>query len=365
MIEQVYIKNYKSIKELKLPLNRLNVLIGSNGAGKSNFISFFELTKAIYEQRLGSYTLFKGGIDSLLYQGRKISPSISGMLDFNNTNAFFFEIKPTQANKGYIERTGDYFNCNGKDGKDYSRDWNKTQWDSAVEESSLMDNPKWRASYLKKYLSSFTVYHFHDTSESSPLRGDCNVNDNEYLRDNGSNLAAYLYALMHNDEKAFKLIEGVVRSIAPYFKCFNLHPDKINNENIRLEWLERDTDMYLNGYSFSDGTIRFIALATLLLQTNLPEVIIIDEPELGLHPAAINKLAALIKKASVKSQIIISTQSTNLVNCFEADDIIVVDRENNQSTFRHLCGNELNSWMEDYDMSLSDLWEKNMIGGQL
>ena len=123
--------------------------------------------------------------------------------------------------------------------------------------------------------------------------------------------------------------------------------------------------MYLNGYSFSDGTLRFIALATLLLQSDTPEIIIIDEPELGLHPAAINKLAELVKRASIKSQIILSTQSTNLLNCFETEDVIVVDRIDNQSVFRHLSGEELEKWMDEYNLSISDLWEKNMIGGQL
>ena len=149
------------------------------------------------------------------------------------------------------------------------------------------------------------------------------------------------------------------------FKGFKLRPDANNKERIRLEWEERDTDMYLDGYSFSDGTLRFIALTTLLLQSKMPEVIIIDEPELGLHPAAINKLAQLVKQASLKSQIILSTQSTNLVNCFEVEDIIVVDRADNQSVFRHLEREELEKWMDDYELSLSDLWEKNMIGGQL
>ena len=364
MIEQVVINNYKSIRDLSLPLNRLNVLIGSNGVGKSNFISFFELTKAIYEQRFGSYTLSKGGIDSLLYCGRKVSPSIHGLLDFDNNNAFFFEIKPAQSNKGFIEKTGDYFNNFHTEGKDYA-EWNKTLWDSAVEESSLIQNLKWRAGYLKKYLSSFTVYHFHDTSASSPMRGDCNINDNECLRDNGSNLAAFLYSMMQNDETNFRLIEGVVSSIAPYFKCFKLRPDVNDKERIRLEWEEKETDMYLNGYSFSDGTLRFIALATLLLQSKTPEVIVIDEPELGLHPAAINKFAELVKRASNKSQIILSTQSTNLVNCFDVKDIIVVDRIESQSVFRHLSEEDLATWMDEYDLSISDLWEKNMIGGQL
>ena len=364
MIEQVIISNYKSIRNLELPLQRLNVLIGSNGVGKSNLISFFELAKAIIEQRFGSYTLEKGGIDNLLYRGRKESNHIKGLLNFDNTNAFFFELKPVQSNKGYIEQSGDYFNHLHLVDKDYSK-WNKSKWDSAVEESCILDNLQWRAEHIRRHFKSFTVYHFHDTSSKSPMRGECDINDNESLRDNGANLAAYLYRLQQTDEKAFKLIEGVIRSIAPYFKQFKLRPNSINPDKISLEWEEKETDMYLNGYSFSDGTLRFIALATLLLQTNAPKVIIIDEPELGLHPAAINKFAEMIKKASFKSQIILSTQSTNLVNCFEPEDVIVVDRKDGQTAFKRLSKTDLAVWIEEYEYSLSDVWEKNIIGGQL
>ena len=358
MIENVIIKNFKSIRDLELPLTNLNVLIGSNGVGKSNFISFFEMAKAIFEQRFGSYTLDKGGIDNLLYRGRKISKEIYGLMDFKNTNAFFFTLKPAQSNKGYIENTGDYFNNRQEPDKDYFGLWHRTFWDSGVEESALI-------THLKTYLRSFTVYHFHDTSSSSPMRGQCEINDNSFLRDNGSNLAAYLYMLKQTDEKAFRLIEGTIHSIAPYFKRFNLRPDPVTPSKISLEWEEVNSDMYLNGYSFSDGTIRFIALATLLLQSKLPEVIIIDEPELGLHPAAINKLAALIKRASKSSQIILSTQSTNLVNCFEPENIIVVDREDEQTVFKRLNPADLSVWMDEYNYSISDMWETNLIGGQL
>ena len=130
-------------------------------------------------------------------------------------------------------------------------------------------------------------------------------------------------------------------------------------------WLEYYSDFYHNGYSFSDGTIRFIALATLLLQTNLPQIIIIDEPELGLHPAAINKFAAMVKRASLHSQLIISTQSSNLVNCVEPEDVIVVDRKDGQTVFNRLDSNRLSVWLDDYDYSLSEVWEKNLIGGQI
>lgn len=365
MIENVIIKNFKSIRDLELPLTNLNVLIGSNGVGKSNFISFFEMAKAIFEQRFGSYTLDKGGIDNLLYRGRKISKEIYGLMDFKNTNAFFFTLKPAQSNKGYIDNTGDFFNKRGESTKDYLGQWHRTFWDSAVEESNLMGKMYGRAYYLNSYLRSFTVYHFHDTSSSSPMRGQCEINDNSFLRDNGSNLAAYLYMLKQTDEKAFRLIEGTIHSIAPYFKRFNLRPYPVTPSKISLEWEEVNSDMYLNGYSFSDGTIRFIALATLLLQSKLPEVIIIDEPELGLHPAAINKLAALIKRASKSSQIILSTQSTNLVNCFEPENIIVVDREDEQTVFKRLNPADLSVWMDEYNYSISDMWETNLIGGQL
>ncbi|MFR9650122.1 MAG: AAA family ATPase [Rikenellaceae bacterium] len=365
MIEQVIIQNYKSIKDLKLPLKQINVLIGSNGVGKSNFISFFELTKSIYEQNFGAFTLEKGGIDSLLYRGRQISERISGVLDFDNTNAFYFHIKPKQSEKGYIEESGDYFNANEDSSKNYYH-WSTRKWDVATDESSLREMYIGRARYVKNYLNSFTIYHFHDTSSTSPMRGSCNINDNYNLKHNGSNLAAYLYKLSIVDTKAFKLIEATVRSIAPYFKRFNLRENPNVAGTIQLEWEENGSDMYLNGYSFSDGTLRFIALATLLLQSKLPEAIIIDEPELGLHPAAIDKFAALVNRASNSSQIIISTQSTNVVNNFEVKDIITVDRgDSGESIFKHLSKDDLSVWMDEYNYSISELWEKNIIGGQL
>lgn len=364
MIEKVIIRNFKSIKNLDLRLRNLNVLIGANGVGKSNFISFFEMTKALFEQRLGSYILGKGGVDNLLHKGRKISDSIYGLIDFDNTNAFFYNIKPSPSNRGYIDFTGDCFNVYHTTDKKYTT-WNKTQWDSGVEESNIIHDISYRAKYLKKYLSGFVVYHFHDTSTTSPMRGQCDINDNEHLKDNGANLAAYLYKLQQTDIYAFRIIEQTISSVAPYFKRFKLRPDPLVANKISLEWEENESEMYLNGYSFSDGTIRFVALATLLLQSELPEVIIIDEPELGLHPVAINKLAAMIRMASKKSQIILSTQSTNLVNNFECEDVIVVDRSENQTVFNHLDKDALKVWLDEYEYTIADLWEKNIIGGQL
>ena len=362
MIEQIFIENYKSIRNAKIRLNSLNVLIGSNGVGKSNFISFFELVQAMLNQRLGSYILSRGGIERMLYQGRKQSDFIRSLIDFKNTNAFFFEIKPTIGEKAFIEYSGDYFNTKGEKSKDYEGQWNRTWWDKSVEESEILHSPKWHGGYLRAFLKSFTVYHFHDTSINSPMRQACKIGDNERLRHDASNLAAYLYRLQENEPRTFRLIEGVIRSIAPYFKSFKLRPNPLSPDTITLEWDEVESDMYLDANSFSDGTLRFIALATLLLQPELPETVIVDEPELGLHPTAINKLAALVRKASLKKQIILATQSVNFVNCFEPQDIIVVDRENKQTVFHRLNTEDLAAWIDEY--SIGDIWEKNVIGGQ-
>lgn len=361
MIERIIIDNYKSIRHAEIDLCPINILIGENGAGKSNFISFFELIKALYDQRLGNYMLSNNGISSQLYNGRKASAWMGGTIDYNNTHAFLFRLRPGIGEKAFIEKTGDYFNPNEDKGKSYENR-NFTTWDKDVEESGISSASYCRAQYIRDLLQSFVVYHFHDTGKTSPMRQPCETGDDTALRCDASNLAAVLYRLQQTEEKIFALIEGTVRSVAPYFKRFNLKPGRINPNQIKLEWEEKDSDMYLDSHALSDGTLRFIALTALLLQKQLPETIIIDEPELGLHPAAITKLAAMIKKASLKTQIIIATQSVELINNFPIEDLIVVGREERQSTFHKYTAEELNIWLEEY--SVGELWRKNIIGGR-
>lgn len=362
MIERIVIQNYKSIQEARIDLRDINVLIGENGAGKSNFISFFELVKALYDMRLTGYMLANGGMGSQLYQGLKHSNCISGIIDYNNTNAFFFELKPRQGGEmAYISLTGDFFNTYNHRDKDY-KNWNKTIWDKDIEESKISEIKYPRAKYIRNILESFIVYHFHDTSKTSPMRQFCSIDDNSSLRHDASNLPAILYKLKETDPKSFTLIENTIRTVAPYFKRFKLAPMTLDPTKIKLEWEEKDSDMYLDAYSLSDGTLRFIALATLLLQSKLPNTIIIDEPELGLHPAAITKLSAMIKLASKKSQIIIASQSVELINNFSVDDLIIVGREGKQSTFKRLNEEDYTLWLESY--SVGELWDKNILGGR-
>ena len=360
MIRQIIIENYKSIRKATIDLAPINVLIGPHGAGKSNLISFFELLSALYNQLLQRYILERGGIERLLHNGLKGSDKIRGVFNFDNINAFGFVLMPTDVG-GAVVATQDCFNSEKSEDMDYAA-WSRVTWDNGVLESQMRDNKTWRAGYLQKYLESFTVYHFHDTSRTSAMRRPCDVGDNRYLRHDASNLPAFLYLLQQKEPSAFSLIEQTIQSIAPYFKRFNLAPSLLAPNQISLVWEEQDSDMYLDAQSLSDGTLRFIALVTLLLQPNPPKTIVIDEPELGLHPASIEKLAGLVRVASHKAQLIIATQSSSFVSCFEPADVVVVERKEHSTAFVRPNKERLDSWLEDY--SLGEIWEKNLIGGR-
>lgn len=348
MISSIHIEGFKSIREMILALHPINILIGANGAGKSNFISFFKLLNNLYEKRLENYSLRKE-TENLLYFGSKTTQHIYFKITFG-TDAYECQLSPSAKGTLFV----DYENVfNGK----------QTHLSINSRESVLKDHQEGVAQRISAYMRTFKNYHFHDTSENAPLRKPSLLSDNFSLREDGGNLPSFLYYLQEKYPSCFSQIEAVIRMVAPYFERFNLHPDRFNDSIIKLEWFaEQHPDIPFNSTHLSDGTLRFMALATLLMQPFLPEVIIIDEPELGLHPFAINVLAGLIRKASARSQVIISTQSVPLVSNFEVADIITVDRKDNQSVFNNLDTTELSHWIEDF--SLGELWEKSIINGQ-
>jgi predicted ATPase len=359
-ILSIKIKNFKSIRETNdIEIKPINILIGPNGAGKSNFISFFKFLNRLYEQQLQLYINQNGRAENFLYFGRKVSDFLYGKIVFDNEwkNEYEFKMVPDQFDNLIFEE--EWSNVTNPYTKE--RTGLKINNQSGNFESYIREDQNFRSEYLRELFLRFKIYHFHDTSFNSKMKGPSNISDNVYLHEDASNLASFLFKIQEVYPKDFYLITKTVQSIAPFFQEFFLKPDEFNPNQIFLRWKEKGSDNIFSAHNLSDGTLRMICLITLLLQPNLPDTIIIDEPELGLHPYAIHKLSALLKSASKKSQIIISTQSVSLVNEFDVEDIIVVDRENNQSVFKRLNKQDLSSWLEDY--SLSDLWIKNIIGG--
>jgi predicted ATPase len=363
-LDYVTIKGFKSIASVeKLALNPVNVLIGANGSGKSNFIGVFSFLHAIREGQLEKYVRRSGGAEQILHFGSKVTKEIELKISFNDElNQYRIILRPTDDDSLYPEDERTYF-------------WNKTKHTSPYEDvlaardngrEAGISNPQARrvASWVRHRLGMWRLYHVHDTSASSPMRKTAQINDNEYLRPDGSNLPAFLYLLRRKYPEQYGLIIRSIQRVAPFFDDFRLRPDRLNEETIRLAWKHKHSEQYFGPAALSDGTLRFIVLATLLLQPDefRPSVILVDEPELGLHPYAIELLSSLVKQASKKTQVILSTQSALLLDHFDPADVLVADRVSSSTSLTRLDPAPLSEWLEDY--SLGQLWEKNEFGGR-
>ena len=353
-LSRIVIKGYKSIKECEVDLNNVNVLIGSNGAGKSNFISILELMQNIIKGELSRYAVKKGA-NSLFFNGAKVTDSITAEFYFGDY-VYSFDLEITDNNSLSIvgESVGQV---------------NSPVSDGGYNETKLREwrnNPKIDTLAIQTVLDGhWRTYHFHDTSTNAKIKFAHNISNAVFLHKDAANLAAFLFRLMNYYPAEYNNILGAVRMIAPYFNDFMLKPEEGNQEQIVLRWQQKGCEDVFNASQLSDGTLRFICLATLLLQpTNLqPATIIIDEPELGLHPFAITIFAELVQKAAVNKQIILATQSVELLDNFDVEDVIVVDNGENGSEFKRLDDENLKLWLEN-DYTLGELWNKNIFGGR-
>ncbi|MCP4690521.1 MAG: AAA family ATPase [Desulfobacterales bacterium] len=365
-LDKLTIKGFKSIRKLEnFELTNLNVLIGGNGAGKSNFIEFFRMARAMMElplpglssASLRTYIKRGGGSDDFLFNGPKITEQIEVETRFG-PNGYRFKLAPTVDDTFIINDEARYYEGG-------SAGW--WRMGSAFTTPELLKDKDTQgavggrnvASYVYDAIASWKIYHFHDTSLVAPMRRFETIDDCDYLRFDASNIAPFLLELRKSKKRAYRQIVDTIRLVAPFFANFILRPKR--NEKVRLRWRQKGSDYPLKPHHLSDGTLRFICLTTALLQPSMPSTIIIDEPELGLHPYAIEILAELIESVSKETQVIISTQSPPLVDYFDPEDIIVVDRRRGASVFTRLDEDELSSWLEDY--SLGELWRKNIVAG--
>ncbi len=359
-LDKVRIRGFRSIRDQEVSLGALNVLIGANGAGKSNFVGVFRLLNAIVEGRLQAFLGRSGGAEALLHFGSKTTDELELRFEFGQ-NSYRCLLRPTTADRLIFDSEAVYFQ-----GPDYKEPFESFlgagHEESRLREARSQGTKKTISHYVKEAFESWKIYHFHDTSESARMRLTGDLHDNIFFRGDASNLAAFLYRLQETDEGRFRNITDTIKMVAPFFDGFRLRPDRLNVEKIRLEWRERGSDAYFGASALSDGTLRFIALATLLFQPTPPTTILLDEPELGLHPAAISLLVAMLRSMATRTQIIVSTQSVTLVNQLCPEEIVVVDRRDSASEFRRLTTVEIESWLDDY--ALGELWEKNLLGGR-
>lgn len=366
VLDKISIKGFKSIRSAELEIRPINVLIGANGSGKSNLLEAMAFLQAIRAGNLRRYVGRAGGADRLLRFGAKTTDEIAISARFSNEGICEYRLNLTPTDTGAL-----YPNSEALvfwDKEVYPDEPRKRVISGEGGEAGISGLRAGREGLAGKYackcIDGWRVYHFHDTGSASRLKRTADLNDNRYLRPDGANLAAFLYLLREKNEIEYGVIRRTVQLAAPFFDDFALEPQKLNEDTIRLEWTHIGDGDRFDVSALSDGTLRFIAIVTLLLQPveKLPPVILLDEPEIGMHPVAVTLLAAIIRSVSVDTQVIFATQSTRLLDKFDPEDVVVADRVKGATEFSRLDAEKLEVWLERY--SLGELWEKNELGGR-
>jgi predicted ATPase len=352
-LRSVVVEGFTSIGSASLALNDVNVLVGANGAGKSNLIRALGLLGRIVDGELGLYVGLSGGASALLNADLANPRRIHLQVEFD-AGIYTAELIPAAgdtlifSNEAFAQLGWDGLENLGRGGRESVL---ADQWTLAASEAGPLVNA----------LRGCRVFHFHDTSRDAPVKQQGYVADNRSLHPDAGNLAAVLLRMRDGDRGRYRRIVRTVKQVAPFFRDFVLEPE-LAPDRVRLRWLQEGNDTVLPADALSDGTLRFICLATLLGQPELPGLIVLDEPELGLHPFAIVQLAGMLRAASQESQVLLATQSVTLMNQFELGDLIIVERRDGASVFDRPDPDRLSEWLEEY--SLGELWEKNLLGGR-
>lgn len=354
------LQGFKTIRTLAgFELGNLTVLIGPNGAGKSNFISFFRLLSwaLVPPGQLQFHVASQGGASVLLHQGAQVTQEIKAELTLTTdrgVNDYGFTLHHAAGDTLVFADEWFRFTPRGKQG--YRRSLG-----SGHREAALISRPGATPAAIQGMLRRIIVHQFHNTSPTSRIRNRWLATDNRWLKEDGANLAAFLFRLQREREHYYDRIVDTIRLILPFFATFDLYQE---TDSILLRWREIGSDRVFDASQASDGMLRAMALVALLQQPveDMPDVLILDEPELGLHPYAIEVVARLIHSASTHVQVAVATQSTSLIDRFEPDDIVVANRSGQETSLRRLSNAELTEWLESY--TLSELWEKNVVGGR-
>lgn len=392
-IASVRICGFRSLADVELSdLSNATVLIGANGSGKSNFIRFFDMLRWMLWRRLGEFVERYGGADDQLYGGNTTTGRIQGEVAVGSDlfdDLFVYQFALSYAQPDRLIFTEEAVGVGSKGSRAIppfrhlgsgghreaeiveaaqAADWETKLQDIQSEDpSDKMDRQVAQivqkfASLIVRVLRDCSVYQFHDTSDSSNFKKRWDAEDNNTLHTHGGNLAAVLHRLEHEDIRRFETICRHINRVLPVFDRFQIEE---SYGKVSLRWKAKGMDKTFGAHLTSDGSLRFFALVTLLnLPTEmLPSVLLLDEPELGLHPAAVALVGGMIKALAEEKQVIVATQSPLLVDGFDLDEIVVVELRDGQTQFKRLDPDAYQAWLDD-NFTTGELWQKNLLGGR-
>ena len=368
-IESIRIRGFRSLADVQLlALPGAALLIGPNGGGKSNLFQFFEMLGWMLRSRkLAEYVAQQGGGDDQLFGGNRETPRLQAEISIRTEqglNDYRIVLAHAHPDRLIITEEGYRFS---RANIGTTASWMYLA--SGGEESGLPeaaarydDSASRTARVILHLLQNCVTFQFHDTSDHSGMKMRWDIHDNNYLRSDGGNLAAILYRLQREDPQRYGSICENIARILPVFEGFAIEE---SYGYVLLRWKAKGLDKTIGAHMTSDGSLRFFALMTLLSLPSqmLPDVILLDEPELGLHPSAIGLIGSMMESRSADHQIIVATQSPLLVNCFTLDNTFVVEARDGKTTIRRVNPGDHKDWTDD-GYSSGELWLMNALGGR-
>lgn len=360
-LRSLEVRGLTSMGHLTLDLTSdVTLVVGANGSGKSNIVGAFEVLGRVVDRQLNQFLLRSGGFSRMLHRSsggtsaEAIEITAWGNWSGDLSNGYRVTVMPAAEDQALVSETT-YFHDRSR----FSSPHDVHLGTSTESQLSARAATSSRDQYVLDVMSGCRVFHFDDTSSDAPPKRRADVADDVTLHPDGRNLAAVLLGMRSKSPQAYERLVRAVRTVAPFFDGFVLEPA---DGSILLRWTESGIDGVFSADALSDGSLRFICLATLLLQPSAPSTIVLDEPELGLHPFAIHQLAALLRRSAVGRRVVAATQSVTLLEQFSVHEVAVVERSDSGTRVSRPNPADLNEWLSDY--TLGELWKKNVLGGQ-
>ena len=349
-LKRLTINGFRSIRQTALDLRDLNVMIGPNGAGKSTIVACFRLLNEMMGRRLQQYLHATGRAESNLHYGPEQVPQMELQLHFeveNGTDTYVLKLARVAGDTMMFSEETLIFHQTGYPSPkvvELGGGHPETRVGQKAEEGDIT------AKTIRYLLNRCRVFNFHDMSPGARVRQRSFAGDNRWIMPDAANLPAVLFRLRRERPPVYERIVTQVRRLAPFFDDFELTPSE--SRDIHLNWRHRDSGTVFGPRQFSDGTLRAICLVSLLLQPHdsMPLVMVLDEPEMGLHPQALDVVAALFRQARQNTQIIAATHSATFLDSFGPEDVLIVERRDGATTFRRPGDDALDAWVDEYSM---------------
>ncbi len=375
-IKSIEVRGFRSFKNVFIQdMPNAMALVGPNGAGKSNLFRFLEMLSAMTDRKLAEFTARNGGANDQLFSGFNDQPvkgsptsaiktSITMLAEPGAARCeYSFTAKRTEADSFLFEYESLKFTEHANHKTDVvvlDGSAGKPEPDLTIAAQSG-DYPSARrplAKALVQLLRGCAVYRFHDTDRLKTLQ---DTRGPARLLPHGENLAGILYQLKQHTPERYNRIGDQIRRVVPGFRRFILNPEY---GKALLRWQADGSDRAISAHMTSDGSLRLFALITLLNMPPemLPDLILLDEPELGCHPAALELIAGMLQSVSQQNQIILATQSPLLLNGFDLNQVYVAELKDGATEITRAADRAAKHWSEE--MRPSDLWLSNIIGGR-